>query len=88
MIPAASKSALNSVLEDLLEEVLEAAVVGLEDRVLRRQVDGEAAVEAVAHRRAREVADRVVEVVHRHRDAAAGEVEDVDLDRLAAVLAA
>ena len=40
MRPAASNSALNSAVVDLLEEVLEHAVVGLEDRVLRRQVDG------------------------------------------------
>ena len=85
-MPAASKSRLELGLVDLFEEVFEAAVVALEDRVLRRQVDGVAAVQAVAQRRAREVADRVVEVVHRQRDAAAGEVVDVELDRLAAVL--
>ena len=77
-MPAASNSALNSVSKTSCEEVLEAAVVGLEDRVLGREVDRVAAVEAVAQRGAGEVADRVVEVVHRHRDAAAGEVEDLD----------
>ena len=86
MIPAASKSSLELGLVDLLEEVFEAPVVALHDRVLGREVDREAAVEPVAHRRAREVADRVVEVVHRHRDAAAREVVDVELDRLVAVL--
>src|SRR3954463_730725 len=44
------------------------------------------AVEAVVHRRAREVADGVVEVVHRHRDAATGRLEDLVLDRRGAVL--
>ncbi len=73
-------------LVDLGEEVLEAPVVALEDRVLGRHVDREAAVESVAHRGAGELADRLVEVVHRHRDAAAGEVVDVELDRLGAVL--
>jgi hypothetical protein len=72
--------------EDLLEEVLEAPVVGLHDRVLGRHVDRHAAVQAVAQRGAREVADRLVEVVHGHRHAAAREVEDVADDRLAAVL--
>jgi hypothetical protein len=72
--------------EDLLEQVFEAPVVALHDRVLGREVDGQAAVESVAHRGAREVADRVVEVVHRHRDTAAGEVVHVELDRVAAVL--
>ena len=84
--PGGLELGLELGLEDLREEVLEAAVVGLEDRVLRGQVDRVAAVEAVAQRRAREVADGVVEVVHAHRDAAAGEVEDVELDRLAAVV--
>ncbi len=71
---------------DLLEDVLEAAVVALQDRVLGRQVDRKAAVEAVAQRGPREVPDRVVEVVHRQRDPAARKVVDVELHRLAAVL--
>ena len=50
--------------EHLGEDVLEPAVVRLEDRVLRRQVHRVAAGQAVPQRRAGEVADRVVEVVH------------------------
>ena len=68
-------------LEDLGEDVLEPAVVGLEDRVLRGQVERVAAVQRVAHRRPGEVADRVVEVVHAHGDAAAGEPRHLELDR-------
>ena len=64
--------ALELALVHLGEEVLEATVVALEDRVLGRDVDRVAAVEPVAHRGAGEVADRVVEVVHRHRDAGTG----------------
>ena len=87
MRPVGLEVGLELGVEDLLEEVLEAPVVGLQDRVLGRHVDRVLALEAVAERGAGEVADRVVEVVHRHRDAAAlGEVEDVELDRLAAVV--
>ena len=38
-MPAASNLALNSVVVDLLEDVLEAAVIGLEDGVLGREID-------------------------------------------------
>src|SRR2546430_6019607 len=41
-------------LEDLREHVLEHAVVGLEDGVLRRHVDGVLALEAVPERRSEE----------------------------------
>jgi hypothetical protein len=50
--------------EDLLEDVLEAAVIGLEDGVLGREVDRVVAQQAVVERGAREVADRLVEIVH------------------------
>ena len=53
--------------EDVLEDVLERAVVGLEDRVLGREVDRVLALQAVGERRAGEVLDRLVEVVHPHR---------------------
>src|SRR5262249_30132312 len=43
------------------------------------------AVERVIHRCAREIADRVVEIVHRHGDAAAGELEHLAFDLLAVV---
>ena len=57
---------LELLVEDLLEDVLEAAVIGLEDGVLGRQIDRIAARQAVIERGACEVADRVVEIVHRH----------------------
>ena len=63
------KLSLELGIEDLLEDVLEAAVVGLQDRVLRGEIDGVAAGQSVAEAGAGEVADRVVEVVHRHRHA-------------------
>src|SRR3984957_9238214 len=78
--------ALELAFVDLLEEIFEEPVVALEDRVLRREIHRIAAVQAIARRGAREVADRVVEVVHRHRDAAAREVVYVELNPLAAVL--
>ena len=74
-----SNCVLELGVEDLLEDVLEAAVVGLEDRVLRREVHrvvaGEAVVEADARAKSR---IDVVQVVHRHRDAVAGRLEDLE----------
>ena len=55
--------------EHLLEQVLEAAVIDLEDGVLGREIERVAAVQRVVHRGAGEVADRLVEIVHRHGDA-------------------
>src|SRR5213079_2477518 len=63
-----------------LEQVLEAPVVGLEDGVLGRQVERVAAVERVAHGGPGEVADGVVEVVHAHGHAAAGEGGHLQLE--------
>ncbi|ABC91098.1 NADP-dependent isocitrate dehydrogenase protein [Rhizobium etli CFN 42] len=67
-------------LVDFLEDVLEAAVIGLEDGVLGRQVDRPFAHQAVHHRGAGEFADRFVEVVHGHGNAGARRVEDLLLD--------
>ena len=64
-------------LEDLLEQVLEAPVVDFQDGVLGREVDRPAQVQAVVEAGAREAADRVVQVVHAHGHAGAGEVEDL-----------
>ena len=69
-------------LEHFLEQILEAAVIGLEDRVLGRQVDRPFEVQAIVERGAREVADRIVQIVHRHGDARTGEVEHFAVDRL------
>ncbi|MGH7092847.1 MAG: hypothetical protein ACREFB_04870, partial [Stellaceae bacterium] len=45
--------------------------------VLGREVDRSAALQAVIERGAGEADDRVVEIVHAHRDAAALEVGDI-----------
>ena len=74
---------LELLLVDLLEEVLEAPVIGLEDRVLGGQVHRPAEVEPVVQRGPREVEDRGVEVVHGHGHARARRVEDLALDHLA-----
>ena len=72
-------------IENLLEQVLEAPVVGLDDRVLGRKVQRPAAIERVVHARAGEVADRIVEVVHRHGDAAGLEVVNFAIDHLSVI---
>ena len=64
---------LEFVVEDFLENVLEAAVIDFDDGVLGREIERIAAVERVVHRGAGEVADRCVEIVHRHGDARARE---------------
>src|SRR5262249_13648129 len=71
--------------EDFLENILEPPVIDFDDRILGREIERVAAVERVIHRCAREIADRVVEIVHRHGDAAARELEDFALDLLAVV---
>ena len=63
--------------EDLLEDVLEAAVVGFQDRVLGRQIDRIVARQAVAERGVGKITDRVVKVVHAHGDTRGREVEDI-----------
>ena len=84
-MPTASNRLLNSRLVDLLEDVLEAPVIGFQNCVLGREVDRVLAHEAIVQRGAGEIADRVVEVVHRHRDAGARELEHLLLDHLAVV---
>ena len=86
MMPLGLEFLLELAVEDFLEDVLEAAVIGLEDRVLGREIDRVVARQAVIQRRAGEVADRIVEIVHRHRDAGAGRLEHFVLDH-GAVLA-
>src|SRR6516162_9514795 len=71
--------------EHFLENILEPAVIDFDDRILGREIERVATVERVIHRCAREIADRVVEIVHRHGDAAAGELEDFAFDFLAVV---
>ena len=83
--PLGRKVGLELGVKHLLEDVLEAAVVGLEDGVLRREIHREAARQAVTETRPGEVADRIVEVVHRHRHARRRKVVDLHLHRLRAV---
>ena len=68
--------------EHFLEDVLEASVIDLEDRVLRREVDGIVAREAVVERGAREVANRLVVVEHGHCDARTRRLDHFLLDDL------
>ena len=84
--PGRFEPRLELAIEDLLEDVLEAPVVELQDRVLRREIHRPAAHQSVVEAGAREAADRLVEIVHRHRDAAAGELEDLAHDRRAAAV--
>ena len=78
----AARNFLEFGLEHLLEQVLEAAVIGLEDGVLGRQVDRPAQIEPVVERGAGEIADRVVEVVHCHGDPGRGGVEHLAFDHV------
>ena len=72
-------------LEDLFEDVLEATVVGLEDRVLRREVHGVVARKTVVKACASEVNDGGIEVVLDLSDSVAGGVVDLKLHGLRAV---
>ena len=74
------------LVEDALELVLEHPVIALEDGVLRRQVDRVTLLQPIVERRAGEVLDRLLEVVHPHDDAAVfGDLHHFVHDRLAAV---
>ena len=73
--------------EDLLENVLEAAVVGLEDGVLRREVQRPPLGQGLVHAAAGETVDALVRVVHAHGDTAlALEVVDLPLGGLTTAL--
>src|SRR3546814_8016452 len=76
--------AFEFTVEYFLKQILEAAVIGLQDGVLGRQIDRPVTVEAVIHRGAGEIADRFVEIVHPHRHARGGKIEHLVLDHLAA----
>ncbi len=76
---------LELAFEDFLEQVLEAAIIPFHDGVLGRQVHRPAAVEAVVEAGAGEVADRIVEIVHCHGNAAGLELEHFEVDLLAAL---
>ena len=83
--PLGHKVGLELGVEHLLENILEAAVVGLQDRVFRREIDRETPRQTVAETGPGEVADRVVKVVHRHGDAGRRELVDLHLHRFRAV---
>ena len=83
MSPAALNLSANSSSKILLEQILEAAVIGFDDGVLGREIERIFAGQRVIHRGAREIDDRLIEIVHRHGDAAAGEIEHFALDLLA-----
>ena len=69
--------------EDLLEQVLEAAVIGFQNRVLGREIDRKFAAQRIIERRMGEVANGIVEIIHRQRDAGAGEGKHFLLDHRA-----
>ena len=78
--PARFELRLELGLVDLREQVLEAAVIGLEDRVLGGEIDRHVAVQPVIERGPGEVANRVVEIEHAERDTRALELMDLLLD--------
>jgi hypothetical protein len=82
-MPAGRELFLELGVEHFLEQILEAAVIGLEDRVLGGEVERPAALERIVHAGAAEIADRILEIVHRHGDARAREVEHFAVDHLA-----
>ena len=56
-------------LEHLLEQVLEPTIIIFQDRILGGQIDWPFAGHAIIQLRARKVADGVIEIVHRQRNA-------------------
>ncbi|EEY04764.1 NADP-dependent isocitrate dehydrogenase [Brucella melitensis bv. 3 str. Ether] len=69
--------------EDFLEDVLEAAIIGLEDGVLRGEIDRIAALQAVIEGSACEFADRFVQIIHGHGHASRRGLIDFMFDGLA-----
>ncbi len=67
-------------LENLLEDILEAAVIGFENGVFGREIDGPAQIQAVIERGAGEVIDGFIQVEHRHGHARIGGIEDFFFD--------
>jgi hypothetical protein len=71
---------LNSAANSL-KQILEAPVIGFEDRVLGREIDRPAALMRKVEAGMGKAFDLVVAVVHPHRDARALEVEHLAFDR-------
>src|SRR6185437_8413956 len=74
---------LEFLVVDFLENVFEAAIVNFQDRVFGRKINRIAAREPVIQRSAGEIADRIVEVVHRERYAARRRLKHLVLNHLA-----
>src|SRR6185312_15958971 len=72
--------ALELAVEDLLEQILEAAVVNLQNGVLRRQIHRVAAVEGIGEAGAREARDGRIEIEHAQRHARSGSLNDFLFD--------
>ena len=61
-----------------MEDVFETTVVGLQNRVLRREINRVIPGKTIVERCPREIADRLIEVIHCHRNATAGCLEDLE----------
>ena len=68
--------------ENLLKNVFESTVIHFENRIFCRKIHRVATGESVAKTGPGEVANRVIEVVHRHRNASGWKVEDLEVHRL------
>ena len=78
---------LELVVEDLLKDVLETTIVGLEDGVLRGEVQRPPLGQGLVHAAAGEAVDALVRVVHAHGDTAlALEIVDLPFGRLSSAL--
>ena len=72
---------------DFFEQILEAAIIGLEDGVLGRQIHRPLAGKTIVEAGLGEIADRIIQVVHAHGDTGRWVIEDFMFYRFAAVLA-
>src|SRR3546814_1067083 len=66
---------LEFALENLLEQVREPAIIGFQNRILGGKIQRPFAIQRVIHRCAGEIANRLVQIVHRHCNARGGELE-------------
>src|SRR5258706_340930 len=76
--------ALELFLENLLEQILETAIVDFENSVFGGEIYRILALQTVVEARAREAADRLVQIEHRQADARARGLEHLALDRRSA----
>jgi hypothetical protein len=80
------KGLLVSALKDLLEDILESSIILLEDSVLGAQIEREALLERKVERRVCEALNGLIGVILGLSNTASGELEDLELLWLAAVL--